>query len=316
MKAVVIEKFGDLDDVKVEEAPVPYPQKDEVQIEVHYSGINPVDWKICEGVLKDFLPHEFPIILGWDVSGTISEIGSEVKGWNIGDKVFAYCRKPVIKWGTFTEYICLESKNIAKMPNTISFAEASAIPLAGLTAWQSLFDFANLKSGQTVLIHAGAGGVGGFAIQFAKHAKAKVYTTASESHHEYVKSLGADEIIDYRKENFVESIKRFEPEGVDVVYDCVGGKTLRESFQCVKKEGCVVSIVNFNVETLGKEYGVRSGFVLVSPSGKQLEEIGKLIEEGKVKPPSIEEHRLEDAKQALLKSKEGHTEGKIVLKVR
>lgn len=315
MKAVVIEQFGGIDKIKISDVPRPSPAKGEVLIRIRYSGVNPVDWKIGEGVLKEKLPHEFPVILGWDAAGEIAEVGEGVKTFKAGDAVFAYCRKPVVSHGTFAEYIALDAKYVALKPQSINFAEAASIPLSALTAWQSLFDFAHLKEGQTILIHAGAGGVGSYAIQFAKWKKAKVYTTASANHHPYVRSLGADTVIDYSKEDFAKALLKHEPQGVDVIYDCVGHDTLKASFPLVKKGGTLVSIVNFNAEELGKSHGVRSGFVFVSPNGEQLATIAGLIDKGAVKPAHIEELRLEDAKLALKKIKEGHTTGKLVLKV-
>lgn len=315
MKAVVIEHFGGLEEVKMADVPRPTPAKGEVLIRIRDAGVNPVDWKIGEGALKEKLPHEFPLILGWDAAGEIAEVGDGVKGFKAGDAVFAYCRKQVVRHGTFAEYIALDAKYVALKPKTLNFAEAAAIPLVALTAWQSLFDFAHLKEGDTVFISAGAGGVGSFAIQFAKWKKAKVYTTASPNHHAYVKSLGADHVIDYNKEDFAKVIMQKEPKGLDVVYDCVGGSTLRASFPLVKKGGTLVSIVNFNVEELGKPYPIRSGFVFVAPNGEQLATIAGLIDKGAVKSAHIEELKLEDAVLALKKVKEGHTQGKIVLKV-
>src|ERR1700733_2368139 len=190
MKAMVIEKFGHEEQLHLGDIPTPLPSDNEVQIQVLYSAVNPVDWKIREGLMKNFLPHEFPLILGWDAAGIVKAIGKNVKKFKVGDEVFAYCRKPIVKWGTYAEYVCFDADNIALKPNNINFAEAAAIPLAGLTAWQALFDFAKLKKGESILIHGGAGGVGSFAIQFAKHAGAKVITTASKQNHDYVKKLG------------------------------------------------------------------------------------------------------------------------------
>lgn len=313
MKAVVVEKFGE--SVQVKDQPLPEPKDHEVQIHIAYSGVNPVDWKIQEGYFKERMPHEFPIILGWDAAGVVAQTGYGVHHFKKGDEVYAYCREPVIKKGTFAEYVSVNENFLALKPKNISFAEAASIPLAGLTAWQSLFDYAKLQKGQTVLIHAGAGGVGSFAIQLAKIKGAIVYTTASVNNHPYVKKLGADFALDYHQEDFVRAFKMKLPDGFDVVFDCVGGETFRKSFALVKKGGCLVSICNFNAESLGQQYGVRSGHVFVSPNGRQLREISALIESGQLKPPHIEEFTLAHAKQALEKIRTGHTQGKIVLKV-
>ncbi len=318
MKAMVIEHFGGANELKMREIPTPHPKAQEVQIQIAYTAVNPVDWKIREGLLKERLPHEFPLILGWDASGIISEVGEGVTQFRPGDKVFAYCRQPKVKWGTYAEYICVPADSVARMPKQLNFAEAAAIPLTGLTAWQALFDFAKLSRGQTVFIQAGAGGVGGLAIQFAKQvAQAKVITTARQENHDYFKSLGADEVIDYTKEDVEKRVREMAPEGVDVAFDCVGGKGYDQCFHLVTQGGHLVSIVNPNLDkAAAKQRGITADYVFVSPNGKQLAEISQLIEQGKVKPPHIEELNLADAAQAQEKSKDGHTRGKIVLKVR
>lgn len=316
MKAMVIESFGDVEKLHFEEIPTPQPADNEVQIQILYTGVNPVDWKIREGYLKNRLPHEFPIILGWDAAGIVTAIGKNVRKFKKSDEVFAYCRKPTVKWGTYAEYTCFDADNVAIKPKNISFAQAAGVPLAGLTAWQALFDFAKLKKGETILIHAGAGGVGGLAIEFAKNAGATVITTASTENHPYVKKLGAAHAIDYRKNNFVKEVKKLAPQGVDVVLDTVGGDTLRQSLDLLKPQGRIVSIVEQLDPKIAQEKNVRFGFVFVSPNGQQLKQIADLIEQNKVVAPNIEELPLSDAKKAQELSKKGHTKGKIVLKVK
>lgn len=314
MKAIAIKEFGGIDKLSIIEVPTPKPAPDEILIEVAYTAVNPVDWKIREGYLKNWMPHEFPIILGWDVSGRVAAAGEGAHGFKPGDAIYAYCRKPVVKWGTYAEYVTFDANNVAKMPSNISFAQAAAIPLVGLTAWQAIFDDAKLKKGETILIHAGAGGVGSMAIQFAKHAGAIVYTTSSPSHNEYLKKLGADFVIDYRN-GFINEIKKHVPQGLDVVLDCVGGQTLKDSAQLLKPGGRLVSIVEKPHHEQEKK-NIHVSFVFVAPNGAQLAEIGKLIEQGKIQVPRIEEMPLKEAAAAQEKNREGHTEGKIVLKVK
>ncbi len=194
-------------------------------------------------------------------------------------------------------------------------AQSAAIPLVALTAWQSLFDFAKLKKGQTVLIHAGAGGVGSLAIGFAKNAGAKVYTTASKRNHDYVYSLGADVAIDYREVNFVDEIKKLEPKGVDVVFDTIGSQTLEDSYQLVKPNGYLVSILGARNESKEKEYGIHTAYAFVAPNSKQLEEIAHLLDEKKIHPPEIHEFAFDDFLKGLKELKSEHTRGKNVLKV-
>jgi NADPH2:quinone reductase len=316
MKAMVIDCFGGAEQLHLEEMPTPKPADNEVLIEVCYAAVNPVDWKIREGHLKGLIPHEFPIILGWDASGTIADVGKNVSGFHKGDEIFAYCRKPIVKWGTYAEFVSFDAANIALKPKNISFAQAAAIPLAGLTAWQALFDFAHLKAGESILIHAGAGGVGGLAIEFARQAGAKIYTTASQENHGYVKKLGAHVPIDYRRDNFVAKIRSLEPQGIDIVLDCVGKQTLQDSFQVLKPNGRIVSIVEQVDQGLAKKYNVHGGFVFVKPNGKQLSQIADLIAEGKVVPPNIEEMPFTSAASAHEKIRQGHTRGKYVLRIK
>lgn len=315
MKALTIDKFGGIEEMKWSDLPIPSPKSNEVQIKITHAAVNPVDWKICEGFLQKLIPHAFPLITGWDASGTISSIGVNVTSFSIGDEVHAYCRKPTIQWGTYADYICFDAVHVAPKPKLLTLAEAAAIPLAALTAWQSLFDIAHLKKGQTILVHAGAGGVGSFAIQFSKHIGAKVYTTASESNHEYVKILGADVAIDYRNNDFTSVIKELEPNGVDIVYDCVGYDTLESSYSVVKKGGCLVSIVNKPNSEKCIEHEVKGEFAFVTPNGTQLELIGELIDKEKVLVPTITEMPIKDYAKAWKQIKTHHTQGKIVLKI-
>lgn len=316
MKAIVIEKFGHEEQLHLDEIPTPVPTDNEVQIQVLYTAVNPVDWKIREGFMKNYLPHEFPLILGWDAAGIVKSTGKNVKKFKAGDEVYAYCRKPIVKWGTYAEYVCFDADNIALKPKNINFAQAACVPLAGLTAWQALFDFAKLKKGESILIHGGAGGVGSFAIQFAKYAGAKIIATASKQNHNYVKKLGADYAIDYHQTNFLDDVLKLFPEGMDVVLDTIGGNTLTESLEIVKPKGRLVSIVDQIDPKMAKEKNIQFGFVFVSPNGSQLKQIASLIEQGKVATPFIEEMPLSDASKAHKKSREGHTKGKIVLKIK
>lgn len=316
MKAIAIETFGGSDRLKLMDLPVPEPADDEIRIEVACAGVNPVDWKMREGMLKDAFPHGFPLIPGWDAAGTVHATGSAVTAFRPGDKVYAYCRKPQVQWGTYAEYVTVSAGVAAPIPPNLSFAQAATVPLAALTAWQALISFALLVPGQTVLIHAGAGGVGGFAIQFAKHRGAKVYTTARAVNHDYVRGLGADAAIDYTTQDFVSAVKALEPPGVDVLLDTVGGDTLERSYRAVRPDGVLVSIVDLPDPRTAELFNIRSGYVFVEPNGEQLREIGRLMEAGMVRPPAIEEMPLEAAAAAQDKSRAGHVRGKIMLKVR
>lgn len=316
MEAIVQQDFGDANQLKLKRINVPVPSAGKIQIQIHYSAVNPVDWKIREGYLQQALPHRFPIIPGWDAAGVISAIGDNVTKFKIGDPVFAYCRKPVIQWGTYAEYVCVDANHIALKPENLSFAEAAAFPLAGLTAWQALFDLAHLKKDESVLIHAGAGGVGSLAIQFAKNKGAHALATSSKEKHAYLKSLGADVVIDYREPNFLEKIRESHPNGVDVILDSIGGEVYRKSFDYLKKGGRIVSLLEQPDEKLAKSSQTQAYYLFVTPNGQQLEEIAQLIKNNKVKPITILEMSLQEAAKAQEISQNSHTQGKIVLKIK
>ncbi len=316
MKAIVIDAFGGPDRLRVAEVPTPKPAAGEVLIELACTSVNPVDWKIREGMLGGLFPHAFPLILGWDAAGTVSDIGETATGLSVGERVYAYCRKPTVQWGTYAEYVAVPASAVAAMPANLSFAEAAAIPLVGLTSWQALIETANLRAGQSVLIHAGAGGLGSMAIQLAKNAGATVFTTASAANHEYVRSLGADHAIDYRSENFYEAVASLAPAGIDVIFATIGGDTHHNSYIAAKRGGVLVSVVEPPDPLEAAFFGVRPAYVFVEPNGAQLSEIGRLLESGAIRPPDITEMPLEDAASAQTKSRDGHVRGKIVLRVR
>jgi NADPH2:quinone reductase len=313
---MVIEAFGGPERLKAAEIPTPAAEAEEVLIAVACASVNPVDWQIREGMLADMFPHSFPLVPGWDAAGTVSAVGRNADRFKSGDKVFAYCRKPQVQFGTYCEYVAVHESAVALMPGNLGFAEAATVPLAGLTAWQSLFDTAKLSAGEKILIHAGSGGVGSLAIQLAKHAGATVYTTARAVNHDYVRGLGADTAIDYTKENFVDVLRKREPAGIDVVYDTIGSQVQRRSYEVLRKGGRLVSIISIPDAEEARPYDVRTAFVFVSPNGKQLRKIAELIESGAVRPAAFEVMRLEDAAKAQELSRQGYVRGKIVLKIR
>lgn len=315
MKAITIDEFGGIEQLHVSDCEKPVPRANEVQINIQYAGVNPVDWKICEGLLKNRLTHQFPLIPGWDASGIVSAIGEDVFEFELGDRVYAYCRKPLVHAGTYAEFICLPDAFVAAKPKTLTTAEAAGIPLVALTAWQALFDKADIKKGDNILIHAGAGGVGSMAIQFAKYAGATVFTTGSTKNHPYLRSLGADYIIDYRLEDFAAKVKEIVPKGVDIVFDTVGGETLTKSFDCIKKNGSLIYIVNKPDPKLVEEHQVKAQYLFVEPNGEELHQIGQLLDEGKLKCPNIIEMSIQNVAEAFRMQKSEHTAGKIVLKM-
>jgi NADPH:quinone reductase-like Zn-dependent oxidoreductase len=315
MRTIAIESFGGAERLTPMDLPTPVPQAGEVLIAVRCAGVNPVDWKIREGQLKKHFQHEFPLIPGWEAAGIVNAVGGNVREFKIGDRVYAYCRKPIVQWGAYAEFVAMAADAVAPMPANLSFAQAAGIPLAGLTAWQSVIGAAQLARGKAILVHAGAGGVGGMAVQFARHVGATVYSTATRRNHGYVTGLGAHHVVDYAAEDFAAAVKRLCPSGVDVVFDTVGGEVQARSYEAIKPGGTLVSIVDPPDEAFAAKRQVRAVYVFVSPDGQQLREIARLIEAGAVKPPHVEEMALDQAAAAQEKSRAGHVVGKIVLRV-
>ncbi|WP_313468408.1 NADP-dependent oxidoreductase [Carnobacterium sp.] len=309
MKAIVIENYGGKEELKEMQIDRPKASSKQVVVEVKATSINPIDWKLREGYLQQMMDWAFPIILGWDVAGVISEVGEEVIDWKVGDKVFA--RPETTRFGTYAEYTVVDQELLAKIPTNISFEEAAAIPLAGLTAWQGLFNHGKLKKGETVLIHAGAGGVGTYAIQLAKSIGAKVITTASKKNHDLLIDLGADQVIDYKTENFVELL-----DGVDLVLDTMGGEVQKDSFKILKpKAGRMISIVGLADEEFRKQFDVEFESIWLEPNGQELSKIAELMATGKVKSIfgakfPLNEKGIYDAHEL---SETHHALGKIVI---
>jgi len=312
MKAIAIMDFGGRNRLQLMELPRPEAGAGEVLIKVHAAGVNPVDWKIREGLLRTRLPHQFPVILGWDAAGVVETGG---KKFRPGDEVYAYCRKPIVQHGAYADYIAVPESSVALKPRKFSFLEAAAVPLAALTAYQALFDAAGLKRGQTVLIHAAAGGVGGFAVQLAKERGARVLATASAAKHDYVRGLGADEVVDYQGVDFRKAIRKLCPDGVDVVFDTVGGAVQTRSAEVVKRGGVLVSILAFADTAAIEKRGVRPEYVFVCPNGKQLAKLTELAEAGRLRTRVEQVFPLKDAAKAHALIEAGHSTGKIVLRI-
>lgn len=315
MRAIVIDGFGGADRLRSAELPTPAPSSGEVLIRVACAGVNPVDWKIREGMLQTQFQHHFPLIPGWDAAGTVAALGEGVADFAINDRVWAYCRKPEVQWGCYAEFVTMPAEAVAMMPASFDFEQAAALPLVGLTSWQALFDTAGLREGQTVLIHAGAGGIGSLAVQLAKSAGATVIATASAGNHAYVGDLGADHVLDYTAEDFVAATRALFPDGVDVVYDTIGGDVLRRSYRVLRQGGFLVSIVDTPSADEAARVGVRQAFVFVAPNGDQLRQLAALVDAGRVRPPAITLMPLDEAADAQRLSRHGHVRGKIVLKV-
>jgi NADPH:quinone reductase-like Zn-dependent oxidoreductase len=326
MQAAVYEEYGDASKLQYKtDYPVPQISDTEVLVEVKAAGVNPVDYKIRNGWIQGW-PQSFPIIPGWDVAGVVKQTGSKVTKFNVGDEVYSYARpawdmdvedsrsEKIRDNGTYAQFIAVKEWKLAHKPKNVSFEVAASIPLAGLTSWQAIFDHAGLKAGQTLLVLNASGGCGSFAVQFAKAKGARVIGTASARNVEYVKSLGADHVIDYTKEDITKAALAFSSV-IDVVYDCIGEESTKAGLAALKKDGVIVSIANWDVEELAAAEGKKGLSFLVQPSSSQLKEIAELFEQGKVKSPSLEVLALKDSVQAHEKSESGRTVGKLVLKV-
>ena len=308
MKTVCIYSYGGPEVLVYEDAPRPHPLAGEVRVRVHAAGINPVDWKIREGHVKEMLHHTLPLVLGWDVSGVVESLGSAVTRFKVGDEVFS--RPDISRDGAYAEFIVIKESEVALKPHSIDHIHAAALPLAGLTAWQSLFDAGGLAAGQRVLIHAAAGGVGSLAVQLAKWKGAWVIGTASERNHDFLRQLGVDQPVDYETVRFEEAVQP-----VDVVFDTMGGEVQARSWKVLKRGGILVSIVSPPSAESAVANGVRQALVFTQPNAAQLAEIAKLVAAEKLKAIVETVLPLSDATRGQELSERGHTRGKIVLRV-
>ena len=315
MKAVYINEFGGSDKlIYTEDFPKPEAKESEVLIRIKAASVNPVDYKIREGLVRGRTPIDFPAILGWDFAGIIEETGFSVSRFKKGDEVYAYARRPVIKHGTYAEFIAIPESYIALKPKTMSFEEASTVPLVGLTAFQSL-NKAGLKQETTLLILAASGGVGSVAIQLGKIAGAKVIGLASSKNTKYIKSLGADEAVNYDNEAWVSKFNSAYPKKADIIFDCAGGETLVKAYQCVKKGGTIASITSQADNNLVASLGINFLYHFVEPNAVDLEKLALYIDAGKLKTEIHSIFALKDVAKAHEQSESRHTRGKIVLSI-
>ena len=305
--AIRFHDYGGPEVMKLEQTPCPVPKADEILVRVHAMGVNPVDWKVREGLARKRLNIALPAIPGGDISGVIEQVGAEASGVSVGQPVFAM----VGLLGAYSEHVAIKPGITAPKPANLDHVQAASVPLAALTAWKGLFELGGLERGQRVLIHAAAGGVGSFAVQLARNAGARVVGTASADNVAYLRDLGADEVIDYRKGSFDPHAHSF-----DVVLDLIGGETGTRSLQLLKKGGIHVGVLPPPEPVLqqAEAAGLRVAAVQVVPDGGRLREIGKLIEAGKVRTTVAAVFPLDQVAQAHEESKKGHTRGKIVLK--
>ncbi|MFZ1497443.1 MAG: NADP-dependent oxidoreductase [Saprospiraceae bacterium] len=333
MKAFIINKYSKTEKLQLTEVAEPLVNDNEVLVEIHASSINQLDAKLKSGEFKMILPYKFPLILGHDVAGIITKIGSKVSRFKVGDEVFA--RPADFRIGTFAEYISINENDLALKPKNISMEEAASIPLVGLTVWQAFVEKAKLQKGQKVFIQAGSGGVGTIAIQLAKHLGATVATTTSANNFDLVKSLGADVVIEYKTQDFETLLKDY-----DLVLNSQDEKTLEKSFNILKPNGKVISIsgppdvayaneaglpwfvkiimrlLSFKIKQKAKKLNIDYSFLFMQANGKQLSEIGKLIEANSIRPVVDKIFQFAELNEAMSYVSSGRAKGKVVLKVK
>ena len=306
MKAIVVHQYGGPEVLKYEDAPVPEPKENEVLVRVIASGVNPADPLIVSGkYAKEFGTH-LPLIPGYDVAGVVVKSGPKITRLKTGDPVYAY----VLWGGGWAEYAVVTEGEAAPKPKSLRYVEAAAVPLAALTAWQALVDTAQLRAGQTALIHGGSGGVGSFAVQIAKNRGARVIATASTRNQDLLKELGADVAIDYTKTKFEDLVK-----DVDVVLDTVGGDTLARSYAVTKEGGIVTSLRARPDQAELEKHRIRGAPIAVKPDAEELAKIGQLIDEKRIKVVVSQILPLADAAKADRQAETHHTRGKMVLKI-
>jgi NADPH:quinone reductase-like Zn-dependent oxidoreductase len=308
MLAVRIHQYGDRNALSLDDIPVPGVESDELLVRVVAASVNPVDWKVRDGHLAQMIPHRLPLTLGWDVSGVVQAVGSQVQGWQPGDALFA--RPDLARDGSYAEFLAVRAAECARKPRTISHVEAASLPLAGITAWEAMVTTAQVQPGQRVLVHAGSGGVGSLAIQILKHLGATVIATTSGRNRALVESLGADQVVDYMTTRFTDAV-----EPVDAVFDTLGGQVQEDSWSVLRPGGIQVSIVSPPDEEKARARGLRGAFIFIGPNAPVLERLAALVDGGELRPIVGAEFALRDIGKAHTLSESGRTVGKIVLYV-
>ena len=332
MKAFILDRYGKKNSLRLGEMPEPELRDDEVLVKVHAAGVNQLDAKIKSGEFKLVLPYRLPLILGHDVAGVVVRVGPHVKRFKPGDEV--YSRPDDFRIGAFAEFIAIKESSLAIKPKSLTMEEAASIPLVGLTAWQALIEKAKLKKGQKVFIQAGSGGVGTFAIQLAKHLGAFVATTTSTANVDWVKRLGADVVIDYKKDDFENILQ-----GYDVVLNSQDSATLAKSLSVLKPGGKLISIsgppdpafgeeiraswlvksimrlLSFGIRRKAKRHKVSFSFLFMKANGSQLREIGALIDSGAIRPVVDRVFPFESTREAMGYVESGRAKGKVVIRM-
>lgn len=314
MQAIAIQKYGGPEVLESLDLPQPKISPSQVLVRLRAAGVNPVDFKIRQGLLAERLPSEFPIVLGWDGAGEIEAVGAKVQGFQPGDRIMTYARKDKIHEGTYATFVALEPKHLAPMPRNLSFPEAAVVPLATLTAYQALFESLQLKSGESLLLPGASGGVGGYALQLAVHAGARVVALASKSKHERLKQWGAQAVLDYHDSGYEAALRDAVPEGFEALFDTVGGATQLALAAFLKPGGKLTSILALQ-EALDQDYQVKSDYVFVRPDSEQLGKISRMIEAETLKLPPVQTMPLTQAAEAHKLLEQGKVNGKLALEI-
>lgn len=314
MKAMGIEQYGGPEAIIELELDQPKVAPDGVLVRIAAAGVNPVDYKVRAGGLDGAFPTHFPLVLGWDAAGVVEQVGPAVTAFEAGDRVLGYCRKHWLQEGTYAEYVAVPDRFLAKLPEGVDLHEAGGLPLAGLTAHQAI-ERMGVREGQMVLVHAAAGGVGHLATQLAADRGATVLGTASAGNHDALRRNGVAHPIDYREEDVVAAVRELAPDGLDAVFDLLGGETQQESLRMLRSGGVLISIAEPPDPQACADAGVRGGYVFVRPSGWQLAELVSLWAQDRLHVDVEELLPLEEAAQAQSRSEEGHVRGKLILRV-
>jgi alcohol dehydrogenase len=333
MKAFILDRYGNADRVRAGHMPEPELQDEDVLVQINAAGVNPLDSKIRNGEFKLVLPYRLPLILGHEVAGVVVRTGSRVRRFKPGDEVYA--RPADGRIGAFAEFIAMKEEDVALKPKALTMEEAASIPLVGLTAWQALIERAHLAKGQKVLIHAGSGGVGTFAIQLAKHVGATVATTTSTANVDLVKGLGADVVIDYKKDDFADVLRDY-----DVVLNSLDKVTLEKSLRVLKPGGqlisisgppdaafarsigaslvlrAIIAVLSYGIRAKANRHRVRYSFLLMRANGNQLAEITSLVDDGIIRPVVDRVFPFASTKEAMAYVEAGRAKGKVVVSLR
>jgi len=323
MRAMVLDRFGGPEVLRIAEIELPKAEAGGVVIRVCYAGVNPADWKAREGWLSRYFNYQFPFVVGFDAAGTVVEVGEDVVGLAVGDRVVTASNQGRGERGSYAEHVAADQERVAKLPAHISFRDAATLPTAGMTAWETVFEVGQTRPGMKVLVNGGAGGTGSFAIQLAKMAGAEVAATCGPANLSYVRELGADLAIDYRQGQVIETVRAWAPDGIDLVVDTVGQGSLSEAIEVVKRGGIVAPIATLIADEAmpdlarAEQLGVRvipttSSFV---NQGRQLRALVEALGTGRIRAPAIQVMPLEEAGEAQRLVAAGHVRGKILLQV-